>query len=606
MKIREKEVIDLPKEYRAPKLKYYKSRKELDIGVGKDFIKFANRKTKGRKQIFVGLSHGTSPSGAYEYILEHYDDIKRPKQITYTFINTPLRRQRDLKKVMDAGAFLAALLRRGYLTRDNILGAEVRRTELEKFLPRFQSKVYDYLELHNKQGMDYVFLAMDSAGRVAGISRNSEAFESEEIATIINDRKQQEITITPSALCKSGRIAFIVTKSEKRRALARLLRRTGLPDESPSFLRHMEEVEKRMTVHVDSDSLTWPQVVVKRRSIFGMSEIKIDVARPYSEDSKKKLPVILLIHGFMGLNSYDAILAEMPVRRYIAAAMHYGSIPDQLPINRYSTHVVNNIDAVVGYFGSKGHPVYIFDHSMGNIYFLMINRDLRKLKNIKKYLCGRIGANPFFGEEAKHAYKGFLKSVIVPGAAKSNNLIEKTMFRSALMFVRLNSKERTRKNAIRLTELAVKKDSKLRRKVWEALRTQIIRMMTGLDSLPHLNRIPIQKALNRLPSKLFFIQLHSALLESETFDEQVGLGNIVKLGIPVWILKSERDAIAKFVFRHYDDGITKIIDVTNTEETDLFREHLFHMVNPAEAVTIIQDFVAEVEEDCANDERHSH
>ena len=51
---------------------------------------------------------------------------------------------------------------------------------------------------------------------------------------------------------------------------------------------------------------------------------------------------------------------------------------------------------------------------MGNIYFLMIDQHLEDYPGIKKYLCGRIGANPFFGEEAKHALIGFLDEVILP------------------------------------------------------------------------------------------------------------------------------------------------------------------------------------------------
>ena len=43
---------------------------------------------------------------------------------------------------------------------------------------------------------------------------------------------------------------------------------------------------------------------------------------------------------------------------------------------------------------------------MGNIYFLMIDQNLEEYPEIKKYLRGRIGANPFFGEEIKHALYG--------------------------------------------------------------------------------------------------------------------------------------------------------------------------------------------------------
>ena len=108
-----------------------------------------------------------------------------------------------------------------------------------------------------------------------------------------------------------------------------------------------------------------------------MSENTIDLdfgTTAQKQQDGEKLPVVLLIHGFLGLNSFDGLLAAIPSHKYIAAAMHYGSIPSELPPSQYSRHIVANIDAVVSHFGSKGHPVYIFDHSMGNIYFLMIDR----------------------------------------------------------------------------------------------------------------------------------------------------------------------------------------------------------------------------------------
>ena len=39
----------------------------------------------------------------------------------------------------------------------------------------------------------------------------------------------------------------------------------------------------------------------------------------------------------------------------------------------------------------------------------------------------------------------------------------------------------------------------------------------------------------------------------------------------------------------------KIIDITNPRETNLFREHLYHMVHPKTTSRIIDEFVAEVE-----------
>ena len=71
-----------------------------------------------------------------------------------------------------------------------------------------------------------------------------------------------------------------------------------------------------------------------------------------------------------------------------------------------------------------------------------------------------------------------------------------------------------------------------------------------MDSLPQLNRIPIAKALNKVPSKIFVIQLHSALKESYAFDKQNGLITRKKQ-YPVLIFKSDHDGVAKFVPRLY-------------------------------------------------------
>ena len=54
--------------------------------------------------------------------------------------------------------------------------------------------------------------------------------------------------------------------------------------------------------------------------------------------------------------------------------------------------------------------------------------------------------------------------------------------------------------------------------------------------------------------------------------------------------------MAKFVPRLYEgDDKIQIIDVTNKNETDLFREHLYHMVDPQHTTRIIDNFITEVE-----------
>lgn len=354
-------------------------------------------------------------------------------------------------------------------------------------------------------------------------------------------------------------------------------------------MRFFDDVENRVTVFVDDLALTWPQIEIERETPYGKSLIKIDVPRPYKPNAKEKLPVVLLIHGFLGLNSFDALLAAMPTSKYIAAAMHYGSVPTDLPVSDYSKHVVKNIDAVVDFFGSNGHPVYIFDHSMGNIYFQMMDRDYEKLKGIKTYLKGRIGANPFFGEEAKHAFIGFLDTVILPSLSFFKSTLESSVLYTLRQLVPFDSKKGVRKRGINLSKMMIDNGSTRRNNAWVAIKKRILYLMTNMDSLPQLNRIPIENALNRLPAKIFAIQVNSALEESKSFDKLIGLTNLKKL--PVLILKSEKDGVAKFVPRIYESNNVAIRDITNNEEKDLFREHLYHMVHPIKTTEIIDDFI---------------
>jgi pimeloyl-ACP methyl ester carboxylesterase len=375
--------------------------------------------------------------------------------------------------------------------------------------------------------------------------------------------------------------------------LAWLYYRWGKKDESPSFLRFVDDVENRVHVFIDDKALTWPQIEVKRETPYGESNIRIDIPKDYSFFKGTKRPVILLVHGFLGLNSYDGLLTALPTKKYLAAAMHYGSIPNDLPIREYSSHVVKNIDAAIQYFGDLGHPVYLLDHSMGNIYFLMIERDYENLPGVKKYLRGRIGANPFFGEEAKHATLGFLDNVILPSG---QGPAERALFFAARRVIPLDSKAGVRNRGIALSEWLISKDSTIRDRVWRATKGRILTLMSTIGSLPQLNRIPIERALNRLPAKIFAIQVHSALIESKAFDRQTKLPNMEANGIPVLILKSERDSVAKYVKRIYDNSHAQVIDITDENENDLFREHLYHMVNPLLTSVIVEEFVKKIEE----------
>ncbi|MDP6909270.1 MAG: hypothetical protein QF371_07185, partial [Flavobacteriales bacterium] len=334
------------------------------------------------------------------------------------------------------------------------------------------------------------------------------------------------------------------------------------------------------------------QIEVTRETPHGTSTIRVDVPNTFDEKAKTKLPVVLLVHGFLGLNTYDGLLTTIPSHQYIAAAMHYGSVPHNLPINEYSEHIVKNIDAVIQYFGSLGHPVYLFDHSMGNIYFLMMEKSFHELPGVKNYLRGRIGANPFFGEAAKHAILGFLDNVILPSG---QGMVERALFFAARRIIPFDSRVGVRNRGISLSEILISKDSENRDKVWKAAKNRILFLMSNMGSLPRLNVIPIKRALNRLPAKIFVIQTHSGLIESKAFDRQVGLPNMEEHDIPVLILKSERDAVAKFIPRIYESSHAKIIDVTDKNETDLFREHLYHMVNPLLTTVIIDEFIQDTE-----------
>ena len=233
---------------------------------------------------------------------------------------------------------------------------------------------------------------------------------------------------------------------------------------------------------------------------------------------------------------------------------------------------------------------------MGNIYFMMIDRELNKYPAIKKYLRGRIGANPFFGEESKHAILGFLDNVILPAVSFGKGFAAKTMLVTLRTVIPIDSKDGVRNRGIKLSDWLISRESKMRNRIWSAAKDRILHLMTNMDSLPHLNRIPIERALNKLPAKIFAIQTHSALEESKDFDEQVGLLNIPKQNIPVLILKSERDGVARFVPRIYKGEGIEVMDITNHDEYDLFREHLYHMVHPERTTEIIDEFISKIEE----------
>lgn len=582
-----------PKVYRAPKTIYCKTKSEFDESAGSDFIQHANQVTGEGKEFLVGLSHGQSPAGPYAYILEHYSELNHPELIHYTFINSRLQRQRRLDEVIDASAFIKTLLNTKQISRDQVLGVDWNRDDMEAYQKALNASLGGFMKELGKDGLDYVFVASDPKGQVAGITRHSKAFESDKFIELVEDTGERELTITPWFLMQSSRISFLATKADKRRPLAWLYYRWGKPNESPSFLRFIEDVENRMTVYIDDHALTWPQEIVIRKTSHGDTSIRVDMAINYDADHEVKLPVVLMIHGFLGLNTFDALLTFIPSHKYVAAAMHYGSIPYDLPPKEYSQFVVENINAVVDHFGSNGHPVYIFDHSMANTYVLMIDAQLDKFEPIRKYVKGRISANPFFGREAKHAATNFLDQVILKSDISK---ADKLVFKTARQAIPLQSKKAVRNIGIFISELLIKKDRSINERIWKEIKKRLMVIITDMESLPVLNRVPLEHTFNRLPMKIFAIQIQSALRESKQNDRRMGTSNFEKHKLPTLILKSKRDPIARFIPEAYDwQSNVTIMDITNPNETDLFREHLYYIIHPRTTMNIIDDFISRVE-----------
>ena len=61
------------------------------------------------------------------------------------------------------------------------------------------------------------------------------------------------------------------------------------------------------------------------------------------------------------------------------------------------------------------------------------------------------------------------------------------------------------------------------------------------------------------------------------------------------MLKRERDGVAKVVTRIYEGKGIEVRDITDKKETDLFREHLYHMVHPQQTAKIIDEFIVKAE-----------
>ena len=338
--------------YAAPDTRYFKTQIDFDKAVSKDFINAANQVTLKKQKFLVCLSHGQSPAGAYQQIVHFYQKIKKPENVFYAFLNSPLKSQENLENVFTATVFLEKLLQKNFITPNQILADFDNMQDIDAYATTLNDTLEEFIQANNKTGFDYVFMASNPKGSIGAIERNSSAFQSDKIIDVVNISGEKKITVTPQFLLHAKRIAFLATKADKRRPLAWLYSTTGKEHESPSFIRYIENVEERVAVFIDDTALTWPQIEIKRETPYGVSKIRVDVTYPYKENAKVKLPVIVMVHGFLGLNSYDGLLTTIPTTKYIAAAMHYGTIPTDLPLDDYSKHVAQNIDAVIGFFGA--------------------------------------------------------------------------------------------------------------------------------------------------------------------------------------------------------------------------------------------------------------
>jgi hypothetical protein len=164
-------------------------------------------------------------------------------------------------------------------------------------------------------------------------------------------------------------------------------------------------------------------------------------------------------------------------------------------------------------------------------------------------------------------------------------VVDKSLFLATRTMRPFETKKGMRYLAIGLTNWLIKSDSTIHNRIWKAIKQRIMVLVADMDMLPELNKIPIEHTLNKLPIKIFAIQIQSALRESKELDK-----------IKTLVLKSDIDPIAKFVPRLYETSKnTTIIDVTNANEKELFKEHLFYMIHPHTTIDLIDQFIKETE-----------
>jgi 6-phosphogluconolactonase/glucosamine-6-phosphate isomerase/deaminase len=149
----------------VPESRYFKDKTKFDESVALDFIEHANKATEKGETYLVGLSHGKSPAGVYKYLLEHYRDLWHPELLRYTFVNSKLKSQRSVAGVTDATEFLKQLLRTERIKKDQIIGRNLDRENIEAYTKGLNELLTSYLKKTGKSGLDFVFLACNPAGR---------------------------------------------------------------------------------------------------------------------------------------------------------------------------------------------------------------------------------------------------------------------------------------------------------------------------------------------------------------------------------------------------------------------------------------------------------
>ena len=175
--------------------------------------------------------------------------------------------------------------------------------------------------------------------------------------------------------------------------------------------------------------------------------------------------------------------------------------------------------------------------------------------------------------------------------------MDMVVFNTAKAIIPALPRNGVRNIGIKISEWLIRSDSSVNERIRKAIKERILVLAGEMDSIPALNKVPLEHTLNRLPIKIFAIQVQSALRESKKFDRGTGYSGFEENSIPVLVLKSEIDPIAKFVGKGYEDKENvMVLDISNHKEKDIFREHLYYMIHPRNTIKLIDQFIQEVEE----------